>query len=91
MIGDGAVVGGGSVITKDVGPYEIWAGNPAKLIRKRFDDDTIAKLLEIRWWDLEDELLYEYGKYVPDVFRFIKEIEDKVNIYASRYNCNNSY
>ena len=38
-------------MTKDVEPYSIVGGNPAKLIRKRFDDTTIAKLLEIRWWD----------------------------------------
>lgn len=77
IIGDGAVIGGGSVITKDIGPYEIWAGNPARLIRKRFDDEIILKLLEVKWWDLEDELLFEYGKYIPDVNRFIKEIGDR--------------
>jgi acetyltransferase-like isoleucine patch superfamily enzyme len=50
-IGDGAVIGAGAVITKDVEPYSIVTGNPARLIRKRFDDDTIRKLLEIKWWD----------------------------------------
>ena len=40
-IGNGAVIGMGSIVTHDVGPYEIWAGNPARLIRKRFDDETI--------------------------------------------------
>lgn len=40
-----------SVVTKDVPPYAIVAGNPAKIIRKRFDDDIIAALLEIKWWD----------------------------------------
>jgi virginiamycin A acetyltransferase len=46
----GAVVASQSVVTKDVGPYEIVGGNPAKLIKKRFDDDTIAMLLESEWW-----------------------------------------
>ncbi|MDM7998661.1 MAG: CatB-related O-acetyltransferase [Dehalococcoidia bacterium] len=50
-IGDGAVVGTNSVVASDVEPYAIVAGNPARVIRKRFDDETIRKLLEIRWWD----------------------------------------
>ena len=49
QIGDGAVIGARAVITKDVEPYSIVAGNPARLIRKRFDDETIRKLQEIRW------------------------------------------
>jgi acetyltransferase-like isoleucine patch superfamily enzyme len=50
-IGDGAVVGAGSVVAKDVGPYTIVAGNPATPIRKRFNEETIEKLLKIKWWD----------------------------------------
>lgn len=50
-IGNGAVIAAGSVVTKDVGDYEIWGGNPARFIKKRFDDETIAKLLELNWWD----------------------------------------
>lgn len=50
-IGDGAVVGARSVVTSDVPPYGIVAGNPAKLIRRRFDDATIDALLRLRWWD----------------------------------------
>jgi len=50
-IGDGAAIGAGSVVTTDVEPYCIVAGNPARTIRKRFDDETIRKLLEIKWWD----------------------------------------
>ncbi len=50
-IGDGAVVGTRSVVTKDVPPYHIVGGNPARIIRARFDDKTIQALLEIRWWD----------------------------------------
>ncbi len=50
-IGHGAVIGAGSVVTKDVGNYEIVAGNPARLIRKRFDDETITQLLALKWWD----------------------------------------
>jgi virginiamycin A acetyltransferase len=50
-IGDGAIVAARSVVTADVPPYAIVGGNPAKVLRKRFDDETIARLLAIRWWD----------------------------------------
>ena len=60
-IGDGAIIGMGSVVTKDIPPYEIWAGNPAHCIRKRFDDATIDALLASKWWDLTDEQLKKCG------------------------------
>ena len=50
-IGDGAVVAARVVVTKNVPPYSIVAGNPARVIRYRFSEDTIARLLRIRWWD----------------------------------------
>ena len=50
-IGDGAVIGMGSVVVKDVEPYSIVAGAPAKIVRYRFDNETIKKLLEIKWWN----------------------------------------
>lgn len=50
-VGDGAIIGTESLITKNVGPYEIWGGNPAKLIRKRFPDEIIDLLLKIQWWN----------------------------------------
>jgi virginiamycin A acetyltransferase len=50
-IGDGAIVGAYSVVTKDVPPYTIVAGNPAKEIRRRFSDAEIERLLELRWWN----------------------------------------
>ena len=63
-IGDGAIIGSRSVVTKDVEPYTIVAGAPAKVVRKRFDEETIAKLLEVKWWDLPDE---EVEKLLPDI------------------------
>jgi acetyltransferase-like isoleucine patch superfamily enzyme len=57
-IGDGAVVGAGTVVVRDVEPYSVVAGAPNREIRKRFPDDQIAALLRARWWDWpEDEVL----------------------------------
>ena len=50
-IGTGAVIAACSVVTKDIPPYAIVAGNPAKIIRQRFEQETIDSLLEIAWWD----------------------------------------
>lgn len=54
-IGDGAIIGARAVVTKDVQPYEIVGGVPAKKIRQRFDDETVKILLEIKWWDWDVE------------------------------------
>ena len=75
-ISDGAVIGMGSVVTHDVGAYEIWAGNPARLIRKRFDADRIAKLMEIKWWEWEDERIERYAEDFTSPDAFIKGWED---------------
>lgn len=69
-IGDGAILAAGAVVTKDVSPYCIVGGNPAKLIRKRFDDVTIKNLLSIQWWNWSEdeiqsnlELFYQVDKF----------------------------
>lgn len=56
-IGNGAIIGAGAVIVKDVPPYAIVGGNPAKIIKYRFDESTIQKLLESKWWELPPEKL----------------------------------
>lgn len=56
-ISDGAVIGANAVVTKDVPPYAIVAGNPAKIIRYRFDENTINRLLKLEWWEFDDEIL----------------------------------
>lgn len=54
-IGDGAIVGAGSVVTKDVTPCAIVVGNPAKIIKIRFDDELMTAYLEMKWWDWSRE------------------------------------
>ncbi|MCB9297005.1 MAG: CatB-related O-acetyltransferase [Lewinellaceae bacterium] len=54
-VGDGAIIGAYSVVTKDVAPYAIVGGNPAREIRRRFSGEQIQKLLELRWWDWPPE------------------------------------
>lgn len=56
-IGNGAIVAACSVVTKDVAPYTVVGGNPARFLKKRFDDGTAALLEELRWWDLPPEEL----------------------------------
>ena len=54
-IGDGAVVGTRAVVVQDVRPYAIVAGDPARELRRRFSDEQVAALLEVRWWDWPPE------------------------------------
>lgn len=59
-IGHGAIIGANSLVTKDVEPYTIVGGNPAKEIRKRFDDETSKYLLELAWWDWDIAKITKY-------------------------------
>lgn len=75
-IGDGAIIGAGSVATKDVPPYAIVAGVPAKVIRKRFDDQIINQLLELQWWkyaiwDLREAPLNNIDKAIQKISKLI--------------------
>ncbi|WP_194852170.1 CatB-related O-acetyltransferase [Nonlabens antarcticus] len=58
-VGNGAILGAHSVLTKNIGDYEIWAGNPAKFIKKRFHDDQIKALTKIQWWNWNDNKVKE--------------------------------
>lgn len=70
-IGDGAVVGMGSIVTKDVEPYSIVAGNPAQLVRMRFDRGVVEGLLKMRWWELPDSELQKSGALFDDPVRLL--------------------
>jgi chloramphenicol O-acetyltransferase type B len=73
-IGTGAVIGMGSIVTKDVEPYSIVAGCPAKQIKKRFDNDTIKHLIKSQWWDFSDSILRKHAVHFNDISKFLENI-----------------
>jgi acetyltransferase-like isoleucine patch superfamily enzyme len=66
-IGHGAVIGAGSVVTKDIPPFAIAAGNPARVLRYRFDEETIERLLTLRWWDFSWENLVRHYNAIQNM------------------------
>ena len=65
-VGDGAVIGTDSCVTRDVPPYAIVGGNPAQLLRMRFEPATVERLLAIRWWEWDDERIAANAKLLCD-------------------------
>jgi len=59
-IGDGAVIGSQAVVSKDVAPYAVVSGNPARFVKNRFDEDTIKMLLQIQWWNWPVEKIRQH-------------------------------
>lgn len=75
IIGNGAILAAGAVITKDVLPYTIVAGVPAKTIKKRFSDSIIKEIEALKWWDLPEEALQKVKPL------FFKDFQNKESIY----------
>jgi len=85
-IANGAVIAGQSVVTKDVPPYAVVAGNPAKIVKYRFSHEIIEKLEIIQWWGLEHEFICKnLAPVIDDVDKFIKIAEDYKNYNSSDF------
>jgi acetyltransferase-like isoleucine patch superfamily enzyme len=76
-IGDGAIIAAGSIVTKDVAPYAIVGGIPAKLIRYRFSPDEIIKLQEIKWWAKDINWIRERADLFDDIQKFLNIVAHK--------------
>lgn len=76
-IGDGAVIGAFSVVTKDVPPYAVMGGNPARLLRLRVEPEAVSRLRRVCWWDWPDHLLNDYMALLlsPNVREFLDRAE----------------
>ncbi len=75
LIGDGAIVAAGSVVTKNIPPYSIVGGVPAKIIRKRFTDVQIEFLLRFKWWERDLAWLSNHSHMFSDIKKFIRELD----------------
>lgn len=74
-IGTGAVIGAGSVVTKNVPPYAIVGGNPAKIIKYRFEAEIVQELLSSEWWHMDEDQLKLKSKYIKDPIKFLKHLK----------------
>ncbi|MAS52602.1 MAG: acetyltransferase [Flavobacteriales bacterium] len=75
-IGHGSIIGMGSVVTKDIEPYTIVGGVPAKKIKLRFSEDTISQLLKSKWWELKENELSQVAKNIKNPKKFIESLKN---------------
>lgn len=78
-IGDGAIVAAGAVVIKDVPPYAIVGGVPAQIIRYRFTPEQIEWLMEIKWWDKDEQWIQAHAKYFDEIEHFMEIVKKKDN------------
>jgi acetyltransferase-like isoleucine patch superfamily enzyme len=76
-IGDGAIIGAGAVVSKNIPPYSIAVGSPIQIIKKRFDEVTISKLLKVKWWDWEEEKLKKIEENFFDIKAFLDKCDNE--------------
>lgn len=74
-IGDGAVIGARAVVTKNVAPYSVVAGNPARVVKFRFDEKTMERLLALKWWNWHES---QITKALPDL------LSEKINLFLEK-------
>jgi acetyltransferase-like isoleucine patch superfamily enzyme len=75
-IGDGAIIAAGSIVTKNVEPYSVVAGVPAKVIRYRFTKEQIVSLLKIKWWEKDSFWLENHSELFSDIENFISVLDE---------------
>ena len=83
-IGDGVIIGAGSIVTKDIPSFAIVVGTPAKIMRYRFDEETIEKLNRLKWWNINPKILHELPKGLS-VKEYIEILDNVSEIYKKSY------
>jgi acetyltransferase-like isoleucine patch superfamily enzyme len=74
-IGDGAVIGAGAVVSKNIPPYAIAAGAPIRILRYRFPEDQVSRLMRIKWWDFDEEKLRDVESLFFDIDKFLSKYD----------------